>query len=290
MVNLNKMILIADSGSTKTDWVLIDEKNHTRYKTIGYNPYFINSENIYHSLSEKLIPEFEPAVVKQVFFYGAGCSTNTNAAIVSNALTRCFINSEISVGHDMLAAARALLGNQTGFAAIIGTGSNTCIYDGKEIEKNIDSLGYLMGDEGSGSYIGKKILRDFMREYLPSDLRQNFNETYHLTNAEIFDNLYNKPLPNRFLASFCMFADKHNQHPYIREIVKESFNDFFKNLVSRYPGYEKHSFNCVGSVGYIFRDILTQVAASYNMGTGKIIHSPIDDLVEYHLTHTANRA
>ncbi|MCW3076271.1 MAG: N-acetylglucosamine kinase, partial [Bacteroidetes bacterium] len=193
------MILIADSGSTKTDWVLLDEKNKKHYKTIGYNPYFINSENIYHSLSEKLVPNFEPTVIKKVFFYGAGCSTTGNASIVNNALTRCFINSEISVGHDMLAAARALLGNKKGFAAIIGTGSNTCLYDGKEIENNIDSLGYLMGDEGSGSYIGKKIVRDFMRGYLPPELTKNFNDTYHLSNAEIFDNLYNKPLPNRFL-------------------------------------------------------------------------------------------
>lgn len=279
------MILIADSGSTKTDWVLINENAQSRYKTIGYNPYFINSENIYHSIMEKLAPEFEPSLVRQVFFYGAGCSTNANAAILNHALTRCFINSEISVGHDMLAAARALLGNEKGFAAIIGTGSNTCIYDGLEIEKNIDSLGYLMGDEGSGSYIGKKILRDFMREGLPQNLRNDFDEIYHLTNNDIFDHLYNKPLPNRFLASFCMFADKHKENQYIREIVKEAFNDFFKNLVSKYAKFNTYSFNCVGSVGYIFKDILSEVASSYNMKPGKIIKSPIDDLVKYHLTH-----
>lgn len=279
------MILIADSGSTKTDWVLVDEDNQSRYKTIGYNPYFINSENIYHSLAEKLIPELEPTGIKKVFFYGAGCSTTTNASIVSNALTRCFINSEVSVGHDMLAAARALLGNERGFAAIIGTGSNTCIYDGQEVEKNIDSLGYLMGDEGSGSYIGKKVVRDFMRGYLPAVLQQKFKETYRLSNADIFDALYNKPLPNRFLASFCMFADQNKDHEYIRNIVTDSFNDFFKNLVSKYEGYETYSFNCVGSVGYIFRSILSEVAEKHGMKTGKIIHSPIDDLVKYHLTH-----
>jgi glucosamine kinase len=281
------MILIADSGSTKTDWVLIDENNQSRYKTIGYNPYFINSENIYHSLTEKLIPELESTGIKKVFFYGAGCSTSSNAAIVSNALTRCFINSEISVGHDMLAAARALLGNKKGFAAIIGTGSNTCIYDGRDIEKNIDSLGYLMGDEGSGSYIGKKIVRDFMRGYLPPELQEKFRDTYRLGNSEIFDSLYNKPLPNRFLASFCMFADQNQTHEYIREIVTESFSDFFKNLVSRYDNFNNYSFNCVGSVGYIFRDILREVAATYDMETGKLIHSPIDDLVQYHLAHTS---
>jgi glucosamine kinase len=281
------MILIADSGSTKTDWVLIDETKQFRYKTIGYNPYFVNSENIYHSLSEKLVPQFDPLVVKNIYFYGAGCSTQTNVEIVNKALTRCFINSKVSVGHDMLAAARALLGNKRGFAAIIGTGSNTCIYDGQQVEKNIDSLGYLLGDEGSGSYIGKKVIRDFMRGYLPKELHEQFTETYHLTHAEIFDNLYNKPLPNRFLAGFCMFADKNKTNPHMRQIVSDSFNDFFKNLVSRYTDYQKYDFNCVGSVAYTFRDILEETARHYGMSTGKIIHSPIDDLVSYHMAHSA---
>ncbi|MFL5754016.1 MAG: N-acetylglucosamine kinase, partial [Bacteroidia bacterium] len=203
------MILIADSGSTKTDWVLTDnDKNQFRFSTIGYNPYFIDSENIYHSLTQNLIPRFDAHKVKKVIFYGAGCSTTENSAIVHKAISKCFSNSEVKVEHDMLAAARALLGNKRGFAAIIGTGSNTCIYDGNDIEKNIDSLGYLLGDEGSGSCIGKKIIRDYMRGFLPIDLDHKFNTTYHLTNADIFDCLYNKRSPNRFLASFCKFADE----------------------------------------------------------------------------------
>jgi glucosamine kinase len=284
------MILIADSGSTKTDWVLLDENNQLRYKTIGYNPYFINSESIYHSLAEQLIPQFEPRTVQSIYFYGAGCSTPENVEIVKKALTRGFINSGISVGHDMLAAARALLGNEPGFAAIIGTGSNTCMYDGKEIVLNIDSLGYLLGDEGSGSYIGKKLVRDFMRGYLPVDLDKKFREKYQLANKEIFNTLYNKPLPNRFLASFCLFADENKQNTYVQEIVRESFTDFFKNLVSRYPNYSDHEFNCVGSVGHAFKDILEEVSVAFNMKPGKIINSPIDDLVAYHLTNDLQKA
>jgi glucosamine kinase len=280
------MILIADSGSTKTDWVLLDDKSRFRYKTIGYNPYFTNSENIYHSVSETLLPQLDPTVVKKVFFYGAGCSEAEKTLIVDKALTRCFVNAEVIVGHDMLAAARALLGNKPGFAAIIGTGSNTCLYDGKWVEKNIDSLGYLLGDEGSGSYIGKKIVKEFMRGYLPDDLEKDFKERYKLTNPDIFDHLYNKPLPNRFLASFCMFAHEHKTNDRIRQIVKESFEDFFKNLVCKYPGYRKYSFNCIGSVAFIFKDILSEVAAANGMETGKILHSPIDDLVVYHLTYS----
>ena len=278
------MILIADSGSTKTDWILTDEnKNQTRFSTIGYNPYFIDSESIYDSLSLKLVPELDAPAIKIVFFYGAGCSTPEKNAIVHKALSRCFPNSELLVEHDLLGAARALLGNNRGFAAIIGTGSNTSIYDGVETETNIDSLGYLLGDEGSGCYIGKKIIQNFIRGYLPSDLHDKFNLAYQYSHADIYDFIYNKPLPNRFLASFCKFADENKEHEYIKIIVKESFNDFFKNLVSKYEDYEKYTFNSVGSVGYIFKDILKEVAESYKMEIGKIIASPIENLVRFHL-------
>lgn len=278
------MILIADSGSTKTDWVLTDrDKIKFRYSTIGYNPYFTDADNIYSSISQTLIPKFDASIVRKIFFYGAGCSTSENVSVVYKALSKCFGNSEVLVAHDMLAAARALLGTHRGFAAIIGTGSNTCVYDGAEIETNIDSLGYLLGDEGSGSHIGKKIIRDFMRGYLPCELHKKFKEMYHLSHADVFDSMYNKPSPNRFLASFCTFADEHKQHSYIQNIVKESFNDFFKNLVSKYHGYEEFSFNCVGSVAYIFKDLLTEVSESYKMKAGKIIPSPIEGLVNYHI-------
>lgn len=279
------MILIADSGSTKTDWILTDGKtNHIRYSTIGYNPYFIDSESIYKSLSVKLVTQFDVSTVKTIFFYGAGCSTPGKSAIVYKALARCFPYSEVFVKHDMLGAAKALLGNDKGFVAIIGTGSNTGIYNGMDIEQNIDSLGYLLGDEGSGSHIGKKIIRDFMRGHLPLELKNKFNLVHQHSHEDIFDSIYNKLLPNRFLASFCKFADENKEHEYIQKIVSESFNDFFKNLVTKYPEYEKYTFNCVGSVGYIFQDMLKEIAKSYTMNMGKMIASPIEDLLTYHLS------
>ena len=283
------MVLIADSGSTKTDWILTDEnKNQTRYNTVGYNPHFINAENIYDSLSLKLVSQLDAPAVKTIYFYGAGCSTPEKAAIVHSALFKCFPNSELFVKHDMLGAAKALLGNNPGFAAIIGTGSNTCIYDGVKIEKNIDSLGYLLGDEGSGCHIGKRIVQDFMRGNLPSELHDKFNMTYQYSHADIYDIIYNKPSPNRFLAGFCKFADENKEHEYIKKIIRESFNDFFKKLVSKYPEYEQYSFNCVGSVGYIFKDILKEVAKVYKMKIGKMISSPIEELVNYHLNQTSS--
>lgn len=280
------MILIADSGSTKTDWVLTGGKNtqqKIRYNTSGYNPYFINTDSIYNSVTSALTNKIDSTRITRIFFYGAGCSTSENNDIVYKALIRCFPNAEVVVKHDMLAAARALLGSEKGFAAILGTGSNTCVYNGKEIVKHIDSLGYLLGDEGSGSFIGKTIARDYMRGYLPPELKKKFVFTYKSNHAEIFESIYNQPFPNRFLAGFCRFAYENIEHDYIQQIVRNSFNEFFKNIVTQYPDYRKYEFNCVGSVAYNFKSILNNVAASYSMQVGKIIASPIDRLVDYHL-------
>jgi glucosamine kinase len=281
------MLLIADSGSTKTDWALTNPEKGIQniYHTIGFNPYFIDTEAIYYSLSENLVKNLDANIVTSIFFYGAGCSTEEKKNIIRTALARTFPNAkQLFVGHDLLGSARALLGFEKGFAAIIGTGANTCIYDGNDCIINIDSLGYLLGDEGSGSYIGKKIVRDFMRKRLEPELQQRFKERFSIeSNEQIFKTLYTTQFPNRYLASFCSFADEYVTHPYIKNKVRDSFRDFFKNLVSKYPDYKSYSFNCVGSVGFVFKDILEEVAVSYDMKVGKIIQSPLNDLVQYHL-------
>lgn len=277
------MLLVADSGSTKTDWGLVHGSGQEKYSTIGYNPYFIGSDGIYLSLLKELAPRLDAAAVKNVFFYGAGCSTPENNSVVHAALSKVFTNAKVSVEHDLLGAARALLKEQRGFAAIIGTGSNTCVYNGKHIEHNIDSLGYLLGDEGSGSYIGKKIVRDFMRGYLPGELNKRFIERFDLTAPEIFHKLYHQPGPNRFLAGFCRFAAEHKNEEYTQQILEQCFTDFFTQQVSRYPEYRKYAFNCVGSVGHIFREELQRVAVRFGMRVEKLIPAPIGELVQYHL-------
>jgi N-acetylglucosamine kinase-like BadF-type ATPase len=286
-INLYNMILIADSGSTKTDWVIINKDGTGRktFHTIGYNPYFIDSEAIYYSLSENLLKDLDGTSISEVYFYGAGCSTPEKKDIVRKALTRSFpYVPDIFVGHDLLASARALLGKGKGFAAILGTGTNSCLYDGFDVFHNIDSLGYLMGDEGSGSYIGKKILRDFMRGNLQPELQARFKERFQIEdNEQIFTTLYQTQFPNRYLASFCKFADEYVSHPYIKNKVRDGFRDFFKNLVSKYPNYKEYTFNCVGSVGFVFKEILEEVALSYDMKIGKVIKSPMDDLIQFHL-------
>ncbi len=278
------MIIIADGGSTKTNWCLLnDEQKRIYFNTEGYNPYFSDTEYIINSLNNNLPSDLNIAGITELYYYGAGCSTAEKVDTVVKAMESVFSSAKVFVGHDLLAAARALLGVKPGFAAILGTGTNTCLYNGQDITLNIDSLGYFLGDEGSGSYIGKRLLRDYMRGFMPGNLQEVFYETYKLNDEDILDNLYNKPLPNRFCASFSKFIyDNNNYVEYTRDVVGEAFRAFFKNLVSRYPEYQKHSLNCVGSVGYNFRDILAEVANEYGMQVGKIIRSPIDDLVNYH--------
>ncbi len=279
------MIIIADGGSTKTNWCLINQEGKKVYfNTEGYNPYFVTTEYIVKSLQDNLPVDLEKDKITEVYYYGAGCSTADKVKTVVNAMQQVFTNSKAFVGHDLLAAARALLGLNSGFAAILGTGTNTCIYDGKDVIHNIDSLAYILGDEGSGCHIGKKLLGDYVRGYMPDAVRDLFWSTYKLTPDDVIDNVYMKPLANRFCASFSKFVyDNPVNIEYSRNIVETSFNDFFKNLVCHYPNYQDYTFNCIGSVGYNFRNVLELLAQEHGMKVGRIIRSPIDDLVKYHL-------
>ncbi|EFK58884.1 hypothetical protein [Sphingobacterium spiritivorum] len=285
------MIIIADGGSTKTNWCLLDDSNKKIYfNTEGYNPYFVDSEYIVNSLKKGLPLDLPFDKISEVNYYGAGVHNQEKAQIVVNAIQQVFPNSKVEVGHDLLAAARALLGTESGFAAILGTGTNSCIYDGEEITKNIDSGAYILGDEGSGSYIGKKLLIDYIRDLMPADVKKVFYETYKLLPDEIMDSVYTKPLANRFCASFSKFVYDNNVNiQYTRKIVEDSFEAFFSNLVSKYPDYQSYTFNCIGSVGYNFRNVLEEKAGQYGMKVGKILRSPIDDLVQFHMNRAAKK-
>lgn len=279
------MIIIADGGSTKTNWCLLDDEGKKIYfNTEGYNPYFVGSEYILSSLRRGLPQDLPFPQITEVNYYGAGVHNAEKAAVVVQAMEQVFPHAQINVGHDLIAAARALLGDQPGFAAILGTGTNSCIYDGKEITHNISSAAYILGDEGSGCYIGKKLLTDYVRGYMPEDVREVFWETYKLTPDDVMDHVYTKPLANRFCAGFSKFVyDCTVNIGYSRGIVVNAFDDFFRNLVSRYPDYQSYSFNCIGSVGYNFRNVLEEKAKEYGMPLGRILRSPIDDLVQYHI-------
>ena len=278
------MKLIADSGSTKTNWCLLNDKGEKFFfDTEGYNPYFVSTDDIIHSLRERLPPHLDLSRVGQVHFYGAGCFED-KAGIVANALSVIFPGVDIHVGLDLLASARAVLGNQPGFVAILGTGTNSCLYDGTAIIANIDSLGYLLGDEGSGFYIGRKLLADYIRGTMPPAIQQDFFDKYHITREAIMDRVYTGELPNRFCAGFTPFLlESSVGSEYSRELVRGAFRDFFEKIVLHYKGIERYTFNCVGSIGYTFRETLEEVAASYGMSTGVILKAPIVALAGYHV-------
>ncbi|WP_423146263.1 N-acetylglucosamine kinase [Rubrolithibacter danxiaensis] len=279
------MIIIADGGSTKTNWCLINNEGKKIYfNTEGYNPYFVDRNYITNSLKEGLPKDLPLSEIKEVNYYGAGVHNEEKVILMEDAFKAVFTSSKINIGHDLLAAARALLGVDSGFAAILGTGTNSCIYDGKDITHQINSAAYILGDEGSGCYIGKKLITDYLRGYMPEAVRENFWETYKLTADEIEERVYTQPLANRFLASFAKFAYDNNINiEYTRKVVRTSFEDFFKNLVTHYPDYQSYTFNCIGSVGYNFRNVLEELVIENGMKVGKILRSPIDDLVKYHI-------
>lgn len=277
------MILIADSGSTKTNWCLLNALRESHFfDTEGYNPYFVDTTYIQQSLSQSLPRHVNRATVSKVYLYGAGCFED-KSAVITNALTHIFYNATIFVGLDLLGSARAVLGNKPGFVAILGTGTNSCVYNGNKITANIDSLGYLLGDEGSGFYIGRKLLGDYIREYMPLPVREEFYYSYGLTREAILEQVYSEKLPNRFCAAFTQFiSDSKADKEYTHGLVKTAFTDFFQNLVTRYDNYSNYTFNCTGSIGYTFKDILQETAAAYNMRMGVVLKTPIEGLYHYH--------
>ncbi|MDR1865998.1 MAG: N-acetylglucosamine kinase [Bacteroidales bacterium] len=278
------MIVIADSGSTKTEWCLMDSDGTTvRFVTGGYNPCYAGSDELSGLLKPNLPAGFHPEKVTEVAFYGAGVYDDKRS-VIEQAVRPVFPNARIDAAMDLTGAARALLGRESGFAAILGTGTNSCLYDGKTVTHNIDSLGFLLGDEGSGAYMGKRLIGEFIRGYMPQDVRKMFRDTYQLSGDELIERVYASHTPNSYCASFTRFlTGEHAGHEYLEQhIIRDSFRDFFINIVCRYPDYSRYSFNCVGSVGWIFRQALAEIAKEYGMHTGNIIISPMNGLVKYH--------
>lgn len=276
------MILIADSGSTKTDWRLVNETEQVKsFQTIGFNPYYISEQQILDELSKSALTEIKQQVT-QVFFYGAGCSSEAKSGEIKQALQQFFTKATIEVDHDLLAAARSLSGNKAGLVAILGTGSNTCFFDGTTIVKNVSSLGYILGDEGSGAHLGKTLVTAYLNNELTEDLHQAFQQKYQLTLLDILDAVYKKPLPNRFLAQFAPFVLEHKQHPQIAAIINACFSQFFEKHICKYENYQQYPLNMVGSIGFVFKNEIEQLATHFGVNMGIVIKQPIDGLVKFH--------
>ncbi|MEO6882654.1 MAG: N-acetylglucosamine kinase [Bacteroidia bacterium] len=281
------MILIADSGSTKTEWRFIDEEQKiSQYNTIGFNPYFISPEKIIAELKKNFLPQLKSEIISaslKIFFYGSGCSSNAKCEEVKSALQFTFPNAAIEVHHDLLAAARGACGHEEGIAAILGTGSNSCYYNGSEIIENRTALGYILGDEGSGSHIGKTFIQAYLNKELPKELEKIFFERTQLTKEKIFDSVYSQPMPNKFLASFAKFVYQNSQHPYCVKLIADCFETFFDKHICKYPQHKTVKMSCVGSVGFYNSNILRAIAQKKEVNIARILETPIAGLTLYHL-------
>ncbi len=276
------MILIADSGSTKTDWVLCSNGSiAASVKTQGLNPTIQGTDEIRSVLEAELAGRIAPDAPKKIFFYGAGCAYENANNRMRRALESIFTTKEICISSDLLGAARALCGSDEGIACILGTGSNSCLYNGKEITENTPSLGYILGDEGSGAYLGKQLVSDCIKKQLPKEIGEKFMQQYSLDVPSILERVYHSPLPNRWLASLTPFIKENRKNAYIRTMVTSCFVQFFKRNVMVY----RHSWlpiHVIGGIGISFSDEIKEAAESLGLSIGKIAESPIEGLVCYH--------
>ena len=276
------MILLADSGSTKTDWCVVEQGRVLKtIQTKGINPFFQTEEEIAAELASVLVPQLPGTHFEQVCFYGAGCAFDKVERVRRAIRGSLMVDSEPEVCSDMLAAARALCGTEPGIACILGTGSNSCFYDGCTIQKNVSPLGFILGDEGSGACLGKRLVADILKNQMPPSLQQSFMEQYQLSAADIIDRVYRKPFPNRFLASLSPFLAQHLDEPAVRRLVSESFADFFRRNVHQYD-YHRYDVHFVGSVAYYYQNLLREVAEQNGVRVGRILKSPMEGLLAYH--------
>jgi N-acetylglucosamine kinase-like BadF-type ATPase len=275
------MFLVADSGSTKADWCLVENGRVTgEFNTIGFNPYFQTEDVILAALHGNELAAVAERV-NEVFFFGSGCSSVRLNSIISNSLQKFFIHSKITVEHDVLGSVLATCGDEEGISCILGTGSNSCYYDGKKVHENNYGLGYILGDEGSGSYFGKKLIAYYLYQILPSNLQEEFGKLYPLTKDGVIKTIYNNPNANVYLASFARFLSDRKEDPYVREFVKRGLAEFLDVCVSHYKGYQTLPVHFVGSIAFSFENILREAGNEKGIRIGKVIKSPIGELTNY---------
>lgn len=274
--------LIADSGATKCEWCLIDGSSKKKIMTSGISPYFLNAEQIEQLLLKNLVPKLKNAVVEEVHFYGTGLSNKNNVLILKKVLKKLFKKAKIAVETDLTAAARALCGKKKGIACILGTGSNSCFYDGKKITKNSPGIGYVLGDEGSGAYLGKKVIQYYLYQTFDEELMTSFQKRFLVTPIGILENVYKKPLANRYLASFAIFLAENRGHYMIENIIEDGLNDFFFTHIYKYKESWTHPINFIGSIAFGFKDVLQELCNSYELDLGKVQKAPMKGLIDFH--------
>ncbi len=275
--------VIADSGSTKTDWrIITNNKENVAFSTIGFNPVLTNAALIIKELEPFFVDNLLNQSVEKIHYYGAGCWNKESCSIVQKALAVFFKNADIQVTNDLLGAARAVCGNQAGIACILGTGANSCLYDGQKIVDNIPALGYIMGDEGSGAYLGKQLLQSYFYRALPQEIAKKLTREYDISKKILLEKVYQHKGGNKYLASFAKFIMAHKKHPFIKKMLADSFDDFINKQLLKYDNATDFSIHFIGSIAYFSKEILSEVLENNGLQLGKIIRQPIEGLVEFH--------
>lgn len=281
------MIIIVESGSTKSDWVAIDGDIKKSFKTIGLNPYFHNEIDVQEAIcSTPGLAELAPFVSK-IHFYGAGCSAEHLNAIIQRGIESVFTNAEVSVDHDLLACAYATYEGRPQISCILGTGSNSCYYDGESVSEEVPALGYILGDEGSGSYFGKKLIADFLHKKLPESMARKMRLD-GWTKDKLIEHIYRLPHANVFLASFMPIIVEFKDEPYVINMVKAGFDHFIQNHVLCFSNWREVDVNFVGSIAHFFEDELREICNKNGVRLSNIVRRPIDGLIHYHQQKLVN--
>ena len=275
-------ILIADSGSTKTEWVLLQGGNKEYFNSDGLNPYFRTHGQLSEAIKSGVKKSISNIKVDKIFFYGSGSGSPSRKSILENAIRENFPDSEIQIESDLLGAAIACFGDKSGVACILGTGSNSCVYDGNQIVKNIPSLGFVFGDEGSGGYFGKRILNGYYYKTMPEDLRNALDETSDMTLEGILHKIYEEPQANRFVASFSKMLSDHKKHPYIINMVRKGFEAFAEKQLGYFEESKEKEIGFVGSIASVYKEILEEVLEEKGMNLSIVVRKPLENLVDYH--------
>ncbi|SHM56819.1 N-acetylglucosamine kinase [Mucilaginibacter sp. OK098] len=280
------MILVADSGSTKTDWLLtLKDGEVKQFRTAGLNPYFLSEKEIVKILQEQAVDMIAFAAnIDEIYFFGAGCSSPDRHEIVSNAISQLFTKSYISVDSDLLGCAYATCGHEKGLCCVLGTGSNISFFDGEEIHSGKHGLGFVLGDEGAGTWFGKNLVTDFLYGNMPHDISMKFNEAYQLDKEKVIKYVYQTPNANSYLATFTRFISEIRQTEYAQKLLHRGLLEFIETNIKSYPQYHRYKCHFVGSIAYVFTDELTEVCKANGIHIGKIIKQPIHDLMAFILS------
>jgi N-acetylglucosamine kinase-like BadF-type ATPase len=276
------MLLVVDSGSTKSDWVLLTGDQNLSFNTMGLNPYFHDETTVLNAIRENEGLNSYAANITELFFYGAGCSAPALNAIIEKGLAMAFPNAKIHVDHDLMACAYATYTGVPAISCIIGTGSNSCFFDGTNLSEEVPALGYILGDEGSGSYFGKQLLSNFLYKRLPANIHEAFYTFSKLDKDQIINHVYLQPNPNVYLASMMKFIVQHSDDTYIKEMIFNGFKHFVDIHVTCYANHREVPVHFIGSIAFLFRTELEKACTEFGVQIGNIVQKPIDGLIHFH--------